>query len=90
MTTPDKCPNCGAGSASKWATGHEFQCNTLVLASGDVFEGLICVRAQRDQLASQVAELASALHTCLQKLEAVSIHTCPEAIAVLAKHKPIP
>ena len=74
MTTPDKCPKCGAGSANKWATGHEFQCNTLVLAGGDVFEGLICVRAQRDQLASQVVDLESANRELVEALQLAVTH----------------
>ena len=57
MNTPEKCPKCGAASFEKWATGHQFECHTLVLSEGTVFDGLICVKNQRDQLAERVREL---------------------------------
>lgn len=60
MSTPEKCPKCGAGSFDKWTTGHQFECNTLVLSNGLTFDGLICMKAQRDQLAERVKRLEAA------------------------------
>lgn len=89
MTTPENCPKCGAKTFYYSTVCQEFQCLTLTFDGGKVlYEGNQCLKTQRDQLASQVAELTSALEICLNKLEAVSIHTCPEAIAILEKHKP--
>ena len=57
MSALEKCPKCGAGSFDKWTTGHQFECNTLVLSNGLTLDGLICMKAQRDQLAERVKRL---------------------------------
>ena len=102
MTTPEKCPKCGANPFFDSAAGREFQCLTLTMDGGKVFhEGNQCLRTQRDQLASQVADLAdclSLLHTILKEWQA-DFPDCvgdnePAAMAkaasLIAKHKPTP
>lgn len=101
MSTPEKCPKCGAVLFEKYVSGSEFKCFTLILNDGTVMDGNHCLRTQRDQLASQVAELAdclSLLHIFLQSWQADHPDEIgdkePAAMAtaasLIAKHKPTP
>ena len=101
MTTPDKCPKCGADLFETYVSGREFKCFTLILNDGTTYDGNQCLRTQRDQLASQVADLVdflSLLHTILKEWQA-DFPDCvgdnePAAMAkaasLIAKHKPTP
>lgn len=57
MSTPEKCPKCGANNGGKgWE--YVYDCGSFIDRMGELNEDKkTCVKAQRDQLAERVREL---------------------------------
>jgi len=57
---PEKCPKCGENLFHEEAGRREFECFTLILRGGEIYEGGRCAKNQRDQLEAKLKLLTAA------------------------------
>lgn len=84
MSTPEKCPKCGAGLHSVSLHAHNYTCLTRAWFGGSFTESDMCIRNQRDQLAERVRELEAWKESAM----AVEREWDPNQLAAMLGGKP--